>query len=171
MRIRTANYKDVNNIAHVHINSWKTTYKGIISDIFLANLSLESRITQWKSILNEPSNKIITLVLVNDEDQVQGFIYGGSPRDREIGFESEIYAFYLLEEVQGQGCGRQLIIEFLKILKENSYNNTMLWVLEKNSAVKFYVKMGGEIINEKVQLIGEESFNEIAIGWKDIRTY
>jgi len=171
MRIRAAQYNDVESIAHVHIASWKTTYKGILSDSFLSKLSLESRIAQWNSILNETASEILTLVLVNDTEEVKGFIYGGSPRESELNFESEIYALYLLEEVQKKGYGKQLLIQFLKMLKENNYNNTMLWVLEKNPAIHFYLKLGGEKITEKEQPIGEELFHEIAIGWSDLCDY
>jgi hypothetical protein len=46
MRIRQATIDDVPGIAHVHVASWKSTYKGIISDEYLSKLSVESRIKQ-----------------------------------------------------------------------------------------------------------------------------
>ena len=34
MHIRHANEQDARGIANVHVNSWKTTYKGIVEDRF-----------------------------------------------------------------------------------------------------------------------------------------
>ncbi|PJN55835.1 hypothetical protein PAEVO_25570 [Paenibacillus sp. GM2FR] len=43
MHIRHANEQDAAGIANVHVNSWKTTYKGIVDDSFLENLSAADR--------------------------------------------------------------------------------------------------------------------------------
>jgi hypothetical protein len=41
MRVREANPTDAAAIAKVHVDSWRTTYKSIVPDDFLANLSYE----------------------------------------------------------------------------------------------------------------------------------
>jgi len=43
MIIRKAKLDDATGIAKVHVDSWRTTYKGIIPDDFLNNLSYEQR--------------------------------------------------------------------------------------------------------------------------------
>ena len=43
MKIRKASFSDAKEIANIHVNSWKTTYKGIIPDEFSHNLSYEKR--------------------------------------------------------------------------------------------------------------------------------
>lgn len=42
--IREARSSDVEQIAEVHVASWRTTYKGIISEQFLRKLSVERKI-------------------------------------------------------------------------------------------------------------------------------
>ena len=42
--IRLARVEDAPGITRVHINSWRTTYKGIVPDKVLANLSFERRL-------------------------------------------------------------------------------------------------------------------------------
>ena len=49
MKIRKAVIADVKGIAKVHVDSWKTTYRDIISDEFLNKLSYESREKLWAS--------------------------------------------------------------------------------------------------------------------------
>lgn len=39
--IRQATAKDGRAIAEVHVDAWRSTYKGIVSDEFLENLSYE----------------------------------------------------------------------------------------------------------------------------------
>ncbi|WP_310739799.1 hypothetical protein [Oceanobacillus alkalisoli] len=43
MQIRRADSKDATGIAKVHVDSWRATYKGIIPEDFLNNLSYEHR--------------------------------------------------------------------------------------------------------------------------------
>lgn len=43
MNIRKANRDDAPGIAKVHVDSWRTTYKGIIPQSFLDELSYEQR--------------------------------------------------------------------------------------------------------------------------------
>jgi hypothetical protein len=45
--IRPAHLDDAPGIARVHVDSWRTTYKGVIPDTILANLSYEARTQQW----------------------------------------------------------------------------------------------------------------------------
>ena len=46
--IRKAELEDAKGIAKVHVDSWRTTYKGIVPDTFLENLSYENREQIWK---------------------------------------------------------------------------------------------------------------------------
>ena len=43
MQIRRAKLDDAPGIAKVHVESWRTTYKGIIPNDFLNNLSYEAK--------------------------------------------------------------------------------------------------------------------------------
>jgi len=52
MIIRKAQPTDANAIAKVHVDSWRTTYAGIISADFLANLSYEQREASWRETLS-----------------------------------------------------------------------------------------------------------------------
>ncbi len=49
--IRPAVFKDAAAIAHVHIDAWRTTYRSLMPDDVLDNLSFERRQERRKSIL------------------------------------------------------------------------------------------------------------------------
>jgi len=57
--IRRANIEDADGIAKVHVDSWKTTYKGIIPNNFLNGLSYEDRTELWKQNINKEDNYVI----------------------------------------------------------------------------------------------------------------
>jgi hypothetical protein len=52
MIIRAAQPTDAAAIAKVHVDSWRTTYKGIVPDDFLAALSYEQHTHMWRPILS-----------------------------------------------------------------------------------------------------------------------
>jgi hypothetical protein len=56
MLIRDALQTDAAGIARVHVNSWRSTYRGIVPDQFLDSLSLERREQYWHDLLSDPVN-------------------------------------------------------------------------------------------------------------------
>jgi len=45
--IRSATASDAPAIGHVHVESWRSTYRGLMPDAVLVNLSAEQRATFW----------------------------------------------------------------------------------------------------------------------------
>ena len=55
MRIREASPTDATAIARVHVDSWRTTYAGIVPADYLANLSYVQREQFWCDIFSTPT--------------------------------------------------------------------------------------------------------------------
>ena len=53
-RIRRANSDDVSGIAKVNVDSWRTTYEGIIQEDFLDDMSYLKSKERWKSRFKDP---------------------------------------------------------------------------------------------------------------------
>lgn len=77
MKIRLASLNDVEGIAKVHLESWNTTYKNIISDSYLSNLTLEGRIRNWTWVFNNSNNGDVIIVIEDENNQIVGFLSGG----------------------------------------------------------------------------------------------
>ena len=107
MNIRVASHQDAEGLAEVHVNSWKTTYQGIISEAYLSNLSVEGRKKNWEWIFKNLKQDEIIYV-IEDDGKIMGFIDGGKNREIGTDYGAEIYSFYLLKEVQGSGYGKLL---------------------------------------------------------------
>jgi hypothetical protein len=63
--IREARIEDAAGMARVHVDSWRTTYAGIVPDAYLANLTYARRENLWHDILSNTSGNEYRFVAVN----------------------------------------------------------------------------------------------------------
>lgn len=166
MRVREALPGDAEGIARVHVDSWRTTYKGIVSESVLQNLSTEQRAENWRRGIGKNP-----LYVAEDESgRIVGFATGGKERTGNYEADGELYAIYLLQDVQGQGIGKKLTQLIAYDLKEQGFTSMLVWVLEQNPSKKFYESLGGQPVDEAMIEIGGEDFKEIAYYWDNIET-
>lgn len=95
MIIREAIITDAFGIAKVHVDSWRTTYKNIVPDIYLNNLSYERREQLW----NDNISKDKVFVAENEHGKIVGFATGGKERNEKFtNFHGELTSIYILKE-------------------------------------------------------------------------
>lgn len=163
--VRQARIEDADSIARVHVESWKTTYAGIVPDAYLASLTPEPRAEMWKGQLNAGT---ILIFVAEDATGIFGFASGGKSRETIPGYDAELYAIYLLQQKQRQGVGRSLVQKVAEALRRKGFRSLIVWVLAKNPAVDFYVSLRGSLVAEKEIEIGGLRLNEIALGWTSL---
>jgi GNAT superfamily N-acetyltransferase len=168
--IRAARVEDAAGIARVHVDAWRTTYKGIVPDEHLANLSYERSEQMWARGLSNPARQPFYYVAENEQGQVVGFVVGGPERRHDPVYPSELYAIYILKEYQGRGLGRCLTHELVKSLLGAGMNAMLVWVLAENPFRKFYEALGGQYVRTEQFELGGAMLDEVAYGWRDIRT-
>jgi ribosomal protein S18 acetylase RimI-like enzyme len=167
--IRPARLEDAPGIAKVHVDSWRSTYKGLIADEFLAALSYERRTQIWSQSLTDPQNIGFLYVAETRPGEIIGFVSAGPEQEGDPIYRGELYAIYLLEQAQGQGLGRKLIFTAMCELCELGFSSMLLWVLKDNlPSRKFYEAVGGEYLREKPIEIGSQVLIEVAYGWKNL---
>ncbi|WP_270182597.1 GNAT family N-acetyltransferase [Alkalihalobacillus sp. CinArs1] len=165
MRIRKAFVEDSTDIARVHVNSWRTTYQGIVPSLFLDSLDMKVREARWKKGLEDGKS---IFVAVNDKDEIVGFANGGKNRSEDLPYDGELYAIYLLESAHRKGAGKKLLCHVAKELKDEGHQSMLVWVLNGNPADQFYLHFGPSYVMEKDITIGGEELLETAYGWSDI---
>jgi GNAT superfamily N-acetyltransferase len=165
--IRPAQLTDVEGIARVHVESWRTTYKGIMPDEVLATLSVEQRAETWRRPLSNPESASIIYVAEID-GQIVGFAAGGPERTGHAVYKAELYAIYLLQAYQGRGIGRALVKAVVEPLIDKGYKAMLIWVAAKNPATNFYAALGGQPFDSKTESFGDTEITEIAYGYDDI---
>ncbi len=167
--IRAAQVEDAPGIGRVHVDSWRTTYKGIVSDEVLAKLSYTQREQNARQRLSHPVARIYTCVAEDEQGQIVGFIVGGINRDTSSVYKSELYAIYTLQVVQGHGAGKRLTKALVERLVEDELYSMLVWVLADNPSRGFYEALGGHYVSTKPIEIGGVMLDEVSYGWDDIR--
>jgi GNAT superfamily N-acetyltransferase len=167
-QIRSAQLEDAAAIARVHVDSWRTTYRGLVSDTYLDGMSIEDYEVRWRRMLNDYAVANHTYV-ATIADEIVGFASGGRERDQDAIYTGELYAIYLLEEHQRRGLGRRLVDAVVRRLLELEHSSMLVWVLAMNPARVFYESLGGAFVRSREIEIGGSTFEEAGYGWLDIR--
>lgn len=168
MIIRHGRTEDIPGIAKVHVDSWKTTYRGIVPDSYLSSLDIEEREESWKQIFAAGFAESVLLAAENEQGEVVGFASGGRERTGKYPYSGELYAIYLLEEYQRRGIGRKLFSELASRLIDKGYSSMLVWVLADNPCRPFYESFHPVQVDEETIEIGGTPLQEIAFAWSDI---
>ena len=167
--IRPAVVHDARAIAEVHVESWKSTYRGIFPDALLNGLSVEKRESSWRERLaaHEPPSAI-TMVGCDAGGNVVGFVSGGKERTGQLGCDGELYAIYLLQEAQRKALGALLVRQFVHELDTRGFGSMAVWVLALNPSRRFYERLGAKVIGQQQIEQGGQPFIEVAYGWQSL---
>ncbi len=168
MEIRTARPNDVPEIAKVHVDSWRTTYRDVLPKSYLSDLSYDSRETMWGGAFGAESTTF--LIVAEDKGEIAGFAAGGAARQdtpEAQTYSGELYAVYMSESFQRRGLGRRLVAAVAEELISREHSNMITWVLEDNAACRFYERIGGEFLGSKTVEIADMSLRAVAYGWLD----
>lgn len=166
--VRRATIQDASAIAHIHVDTWRTTYRGIITDEFLSNLHYERRQRMWEDTIKDPKNATHVFV-AEGEGQTVGFAACGTARD-EKEFAGELYAIYVTQNSQGKGVGRMLAGSVVSDLKSRGLTSMLVWVLAENPFRMFYEALGGELVRTREVEIGGKMLKELGYGWKSLES-
>ena len=143
LAVRRAARADVERLAEVHVRCWQETYRGMLSEGFLASQTPDNRLPLWRHLLDraEPAEAWVAC----DDGVIVGFAgirrvpSGGSwhasgpPSSGDL----ELWGLYLLASHQGLGLGRRLLEEAL------GDSAASLWVAAENGrAIGFYSHFG-----------------------------
>jgi SAM-dependent methyltransferase len=168
IRIRDGVADDAAAIARVHIQSWRTTYAGIIPDDYIARFASDSRERTWRGLLTESERRSFVCVAEDEKGTIVGFASGGRARGEATDYAGEIYALYLMQPFQRRGIGRRLMAAVARRFLGVGHLSMIVWVLAENPSRRFYAAIGGAPAGEKPADIA--GLTEVAYGWKDIRT-
>lgn len=100
VKLRAANFADVNDIANLHAKSWQENYSAVLSADYLKQQVLADRISLWTKRLKAPSAEQCVLVLENSTGII-GFICLFGDKDETYGTLID----NLHVQACHQGCG------------------------------------------------------------------
>lgn len=158
--IRNVDEKDIPSIAEIQVNGWKTAYKGIIDDVVLNSMNKDNQTESFKGNYQKHGFAVAEL-----KNEIVGFCrYADSneftPDMQNI--DCEITALYVKPSLKYNGIGTKLFQFVTDEFKCKNKTKMLLWCLKDNEpSKKFYTKLGGKIIKERVIELGGKNYFEV----------
>jgi GNAT superfamily N-acetyltransferase len=168
IRLRPAAPADARAIARIHVETWRTTYPGLLPDRTLIDMNVDSKASAWRHALEQPDAKGAILLAEMPEDGIIGFASAGHNRHANLPFAGEVQTLYVLPDWQNQGIGRQLLEGCFGALRGHGLASAVVWVLAENPSRFFYERMGGRRAGERDETLWGALLHEIAYGWSAI---
>ncbi|MFO1396158.1 MAG: GNAT family N-acetyltransferase [Burkholderiales bacterium] len=166
--IRPAVPADAARIAQVRVDAWRTTYKGMIPEAYLAGMTVEDSTAHWDRILNAAPNTTNVFVAVAG-DEVVGFAAGLMLEEPKFGINAELSAVYLVREAQRAGVGTRLVAAVAAAQQAHGANGLIVWVIEGNKPARaFYENLGAELLVEQPFTWDGMDLVEAGYGFRDL---
>ena len=150
MTLVAAGPEDAGAIAALHVMSWRSAYRGLVPDEFLANQVEEDRRRLWESRLSEPDEGQLVLKAVDESGMMVGFTC--VLRDADPAWGPLLDNLHVIPNLRGRGIGAILLRASREWSSETSPGQPMhLWVIEGNThARRFYDREGGEVVEHQL---------------------
>ena len=172
VRIRPATGDDVDAIAEVQVETWRTAFRGIVADETLDRMSVAQRIGRWHAALaSETGIAFVAEAERGDSPAVVGFVDGGTNRYAEPpydAFTGELRAIYVLDSHQRDGTGTRLVRALVDRLLEAGHRTMVVWTLETSPFRAFYERLGGRLVGSREVRIDDLPYAGVAYGWDDL---
>ncbi len=153
LSVRQSRPQDADELSRVHVQSWKETYSGVLSDGFLAGLDRTARHEMWKRVLEGP--RVADHWVACDDDRIVGFAGREHPEQQHPGQPILLWGLYVLQSHQGLGVGRKLLEAAL------GDGPASLWVAAQNEqAIAFYRRFGFQ----------PDGAEEVIAEWENLKT-
>jgi ribosomal protein S18 acetylase RimI-like enzyme len=139
--LRAAQVDDAERIARLHTDSWRRTYRGMMTDEFLDRDALDNRRGIWRERLGMPAvNQYVCIA--QEGSEMIGFICAFADHDPVWG--SYIDNLHVAYGSHRRGAGRALIRSAADWLcSVQCDRGVYLWVMEANAAARaFYERLG-----------------------------
>ncbi|MSP52517.1 MAG: N-acetyltransferase [Alphaproteobacteria bacterium] len=167
VRVRRADFNDAGAIGRVHIESWRSSYRGILPGEYLDGMSDVRHAAMWSDVLNkQPANRA-TFVADSNSEGIVGFA-DCAPERSGIAQAGEITAIYLLPAWQRKGLGRGLVANAARHLAAHEFEHLVIRALRENPWRKFYETIGGTLAGERDIKFAGENLKEVNYVWNDI---
>jgi ribosomal protein S18 acetylase RimI-like enzyme len=164
--VRPACLEDARPIARIEVETWRSTYAGMVPDRVLTGMSEGRQTSCWNNFLRQRPGDV--LVAEDPGGRILGFGNCGRQRDRAIDFAGEVYTLYVRPEEQGAGIGRQLLDGLFHRLVACGHGSAVIWVVRANPSRFFYERLGGRLASHRAIPVGGQPVEALAYGWRDL---
>jgi GNAT superfamily N-acetyltransferase len=166
--LRQAVNSDAASIANLHAESWRSAYRGILSNDYLDDDIFTERQAYWQKCLDAPHPERRHVLLAEQDKNVIAFVSVFLDKEPEHG--ALLHNLHVLPNLKGQGLGRLLMREAAQWTLLQNVNQMHLWTFEANhEARKFYDALGGEVVGKRLESVAGNVEREILrYSWEDL---
>lgn len=164
---RPAGEHDIEPIATIHADSWRTNYRGAYSDAYLDGDVLGDRRAVWTDRLRHP-HALQDTVVAEWQGKIVGFVHTILDHDPKWG--ALLDNLHVSPEAKRKGVGSQLMSRSAAaVMARGAHKRLYLMVLDTNTpAQAFYKARGGECVGSEVSVpAGGGSITGLRYVWAD----
>ncbi len=166
--MRTATVDDAEAIARVNVETWRSSYRGIFPDAFLAERSFTKQLEGTRNYLKNLSPKTTAFITEVSLVGVVGFCTGGAAREKIQDFDGELFSLYVLKEYQRHGLGRLLLKATATFCEICKFRKILAWTLAASPFTAFYRSIGAVECGKQMREFGPLTRELVAFGWPSI---
>jgi L-amino acid N-acyltransferase YncA len=156
--VRDAREEDIPALARLHVQTFNETHRGGR----LGGPSYELRERQWREAFECQDGTWFCYVVEDDHGELVGFAKG-TPHDGGVpGYTGELNKIYLLQRVQRQGLGRDLLCAVARRFMERGVTSMLLFGDAMSTSNGFYEAFGAE------RLYSDTGDFHGGYGWRDL---
>lgn len=168
--LTAASAQDVESLANLQAQSWRATYRGVLTDEFLDRRVVDERREFWTArFASDQSERRLVLKALRD-GTLLGFVCVLLDDDPKWG--ARLDNLHVSPESKGTGIGYVLFQAAREWIARVSPGTAMhLWCVESNDiARRFYERQGGTIVEAASRAFGQQlSVPELRYWWPALR--
>jgi GNAT superfamily N-acetyltransferase len=146
--VRAARLEDAAPMAHMHMQSWRETYRGVMPDRVLDDPELvATRERFWTEVLGDERFRAARAAVAERDGAIIGVALAGPPTDAAASVVTHLYVLYVLASEHGRGVGSAL----LDAVVEPDEPAT-LWVADPNPRAQAFYRKHGFLPDGEVQV-------------------
>lgn len=160
--IRPATVDDAEEIARVHVASWRQAHTGVVAEEYLSHLDVTGRAERWRDTIAGRVDPPTQVWVAEDEGRVIGFASLGPSLDEDAERSTmQIYTIYLEPHAWGRGVARELMRTVLAGVPAGA--PVTLWVLAGNERARHFYRRNGFSPDgvERLDEIGGQQYREL----------
>ena len=166
--IRIASLADAPEIATLHDQVWRETYRDLATPEAWEALTIQVRLARWREVLADPDPRRVTL-LAEQDGRLLAFGTACAPTEAVFGGRGEVRWLHVAADARRTGLGRRLMSALAGRLDGWGYSGCALAVVVGNDpALAFYRRLGGREIGGYVDPGPLWPSENIAFAWDDL---
>lgn len=151
--IRAPNFDEAEELADLHVLTWKETYGSAFPPSAWGEEARKQRVGMWDAICSRP-RPADRFAVAERDGKLIGFAGSGASTDDPPVRERHLFFIYLLAIEQGSGAGQALLDAVL------SDGPASLWVLEDNPRARAFYERNGFVLDGARQATGFDTGGE-----------